>query len=216
MRAPARIFTAANAVLLSLIALASCSDKTDGDPQSSTPNAGPSTSVPGVPRVANPIDPGPFLANPCRLVPDGEISQLGEFDPPEPDVDSDEAKNLLGPGCGWLSKEVGGASLSVRIGIPHREHADDGFKGLAAVYKAKEAGEIDHLQPVQLAGHLEYPAVIHGRSADISAGKCGIDVGIADDLTYSVNAIDNLNPGNACPMAQKVAEVVLESMLKGA
>lgn len=211
----ARSMTAA--VLVSVTVLGGCSDETNGDPQPSAPNTGPPATDPGaVPKVAKPIDPGPFLSNPCTLVPDSALSQLGQFDPPEPDVDSDEAKNLLGPGCGWLSKDIGGPSVGIRIGIPRRDQAQDGFKGMESVYKSKESGDIDHLQPVQLAGHPEYPAAINGMSADIAEGDCGIDVGIADDLTFSASVIDDENPGNACPMAQKVAEIVLDSMVKGA
>lgn len=216
MRISAKTVAIATVLLLLGLTTGCSEEEPNGVPPTSTPTEGQAPGPGAAPKVTTPIDPSPFVADPCKLVPTTALAELGRFDPGEPDVDSDEAKNLLGPGCGWLSADIGGPSVSLRIGLPRRDAAQEGFKGMESIYRAKESGDIDHLQPLQIPDHPDYPAAVNGLAADIAAGKCGIDVGMADDLTYAVNVIDEENPANACQLANKVAGIVLESMLKGA
>src|SRR5690606_26028319 len=68
-------------------------------------------------------------------------------------------------------------------------------------------------QPLLLPGRPEYPAVVYGQASDINAGTCTVSVGLADDLTFSVQTIQEEDPKNACLIAQKVASIALEAML---
>lgn len=168
-----------------------------------------------MPQVQNPLDVSRFLSNPCRLVGPRIISDIGDFDPGEPDVDSDHAKNLLGPGCGWDSKDRT-QDISLRIDTVHKAHAGKGLKGIDGVYASKEDGMMDYLQPIEFAGHPGYPAAIAGSQEDIAAGDCTVYVGIANDLVYLASVVNENSPDQACPAAQKVAAAVLDTLKKGA
>lgn len=215
MRASRKLLTLA-AALVCLLAAASCAGDEPQVHSAQEPSDGTGNSSSRLsPRVEAPIDPTPFVANPCQLVPESKLAALGRVNPPEPDVDSNAAKKLLGPGCTWLAADTGEPTIGIRIHTLQVEHAEEGFEGLEGIYQAKQSGKIDHLQPLQLAGHPDYPAVVYGQAAEINAGTCAVSVGIADDLTYSVQTIQEEDPKNACTISQRVAEIALESMLSG-
>lgn len=200
---------------LAALVVAGCSDGGDGGggrPES--PAAPPTSQGVQVPPVTTPVDPAPFLGEPCQLIGRDLLSDVGDFEPGEPDVDSDAARNLLGPGCGWRSKDLT-QDVSLRIGTVRREKAAEGLKGMAAVYDSKQSGGIDELQPLALEGHPGNPAAVAGKAEDIRRGDCPIEVGIADDLTYIVRFSDMDNPEGACVVAQRLATAVLDTMAKG-
>jgi len=174
--------TGVSLVLASACAGSEDADRTHGGRASSTDTQSTRLS----PRVVSPIDPGPFTENPCRLVPEDKLASFGHVKSPQPDVNSNAAKKLLGPGCTWLAASTGEPTIGIRIHTLQAQHADTAFEGLEGIYQAKKSGKIDHLQPLLLPGRPEYPAVVYGQASDINAGTCTVSVGLADDLTFSV------------------------------
>lgn len=198
--------------LLVATAVTGCSrDEGDGPTPPTTPSSeGGQASVP---KVTNPLSTGSFLGNPCQLVDDSIFAQIGEFGPGKPDVDSDAAKNLIGPSCTWESADYSRA-IDVVISTVHQKQAEQGFKGLDGVYASHEDGK--YLEPVVVQGYPGNPAAFAGENAKRDRGECSLYVGIADDLVFRVGILDENNPANACPAAPRVAGAVLDSLTKGA
>jgi hypothetical protein len=211
LRVPVTLFATA---LISLVA-AACDDGTVGGEPTSPPQNGSPPSSPGVPTVADPLDAGPFLSDPCKLVDEATVASIGEFDPGEADVDSPEAKNLTGPSCGWDGKDNFGLDLSVTIGTVHQRQAEPKYRGIAGIYGGKEAGLVDEFEPAEVAGHPGYPAAYAWLDGDRERGRCPLYVGIADDLTFTATVQNEDQPDAACPAAQKAAAAVLVSLKRG-
>lgn len=214
MRTPA--IAALAGLLIAAPVVVGCTDEPgDGDPTRPPQGGSPSSSgVPGnVPKVSNPLDPGPFLSDPCKLVDDSIISQIDDFQPGEADVDSDAAKNLIGPSCSWNNDEYS-QLISVVIDTVHQKQADVGFKGLDGIYASHKDGR--YLDSVVVQGYPGNPAAFAGEIAKRDKGDCALIVGIADDLVFKVSVLNENNPANACPVAPKVAGAVLDSLTKGA
>ncbi|MGH3951477.1 MAG: DUF3558 domain-containing protein [Pseudonocardiaceae bacterium] len=194
--------------------LAGCSEATPGEPQPGSvtetrPDGGGNTDVP---KVASPLDVEPFLAKPCDLVSESILGEMGFTKPGEADIDSKEAKKLIGPSCSWFAPD-GGPNMHVAIHTPKR---DNGNGGLASVYENKELGIFEFLTPTEVPGHPDYPAVFAGSKDYRAEGECTMFVGISDDLEFATGVKDRNNPAAACPAAQKVAAAVIETLKEGA
>ena len=218
MRFSTRLVAIAGALPAILAVLASCGED-DGPRASGSIPAPPSNSAaPSTveyPKVQTPLDPSPYLDNPCQLVPMSVLNSIAEFREGKPDTDSAAAKKLTGPRCTWLPKDLDGATVGITIGTVRRDTADEGFKGIEVEYRSKESGDIDHLQPLAIPGHPGNPAVISGQASRINNGSCPVTVGLADDLTFTVRVIDREDPQGACEGAQKVAAAVLDTLSGG-
>lgn len=202
-------------VLISVVS-AACEDGTvGGEPTSPARNGSTPPSTPAIPTVADPLDPGPFLSDPCKLLDDATIASIGQFDPGEADVDSPEAKNLTGPQCGWDGKDDFGLDLSVTIDTVHQREAERKYRGIAGIYGGKEAGLVDEFEPVEITGHPGYPAAYAWLKGDRERGRCPLYVGIADDLTFIATVQNESQPDQACPAAQRAAAAVLASLKRG-
>lgn len=208
------------AVIAAALALAGCSDESgtptagDSEPTSSIGSQAPENPV-DFPKVQTPLDPAPYLRDPCRLLSQTFMASIGDYGKGEPDIDSPIAKGLGGPRCSWFSKDVGGPSVSVMIGTVRREVAAEGFKGLEALYRGKAMGQFDHLQPLVIPNHPGNPAVIAGVAEDINSGTCPVTVGLSDDVTLTSMVINQDDPQEACRVAQKVASAALDTLSGG-
>lgn len=211
-----RAVMSVSACMLLAGVLAGCSDKAEGNPTAPQPSVSdthpPVRGNSDVPKVTNPLDADPFLGNPCDLVDKGVLAEVGDMKGGEPDVDSQMAKELTGPGCKWFSRDLG-PSVSLVIETVHRDNGTGGIKG---VYDGKDAGLIARLEPVEVPGHPGYPAAITADERELSSGKCPLNVGIADDLLFVVIVNDDEKPSSACAAAKKVAGSVLERLKGGA
>lgn len=206
--------------LVTATALASCSDD-GGDPFNPGQNTqlpgttAPNAGQPNVPKVANPLNVAPYVDRPCDLVDKATLAEIGEMDPPEPDVDSDMAKRLTGPTCQW---DATNGELDVRVSIQtvHSQYAAPNLKGIAGIYGGKESGLVDYLEPVEIPGHPDYPAVFAGQNTDKEFGGCPLYVGVADDMVFVARVSDRSeSPKDACPATLKVAASVLQTLKTG-
>lgn len=218
MRITARLAAVVATALLSTLAITSCDEGSDsqvGGSPAAPQSSGAGSPSNEYPKVQTPLDPSSYLKDPCRLVPPNVLNSIAEVGEGEPDVDSTAAEKLTGPRCTWISKDASGADVTLAIDTVRRDKADDGFKGIAAEYRSKESGDIDHLQPLAIPGHPGNPAVIAGQASKINNGSCPVTVGLTDDLTFTVIVIDREDPQGACEGAQKVAAAVLDTLSGG-
>ncbi len=202
---------------VTITVLASCSDATAGDPSPAgqgdgSTNADPGVSDSEVPQVEKPLNAEPYLKRPCDVVAKSVINSVGNMRSGEPDVNSEAAKKLTGPSCGWFSKGNEQVQFSLVFETVHR---DNGTGGIEGVYKGKELGLVDYVKPVEVPGHPGYPAAISGSNGDEQKGECSLAVGITNDLLFSVGFSDWENPQQACPSALKVAASALDTLKKG-
>lgn len=202
--------------LFLLAAMAGCDDATEGEgfppgQTGSQPTGGPDAAL----KVQDPLDATPFLADPCKLVDNQIVSQLGPFDPGKTDVNSEMAKKLTGPGCEWSAGSNFGLNIDLRINTVHQEFAAAGSKGIAGIYGGKESGLVDYLEPVVIEGHPGYPAADAGQDGDREKGDCTLYVGISDELTFKSSVLNEDDPSQACPAAHRIAAAVLDSLKKG-
>ncbi len=202
---------------VAITVLTSCSDETGGDPspagqEDGSTNGGSMTRESEVPQVEEPLNAEPYLKRPCDVVAKSVINSVGSMRPGEPDVNSEAAKNLTGPSCGWFSKGNERVQFSLVFETVHRDNGTGGIKG---VYKGKELGLVDYVRPVEVPGHPGYPAAISGSSGDEQKGECSLAVGITNELLFSVGFSNWENPQQACPSALKVAASALDTLKKG-
>lgn len=202
-------------LLFAAALVAGCTDETGGEPTGvpSAPSSAvsPSSSavVGAAPKVATALDPGPFLRRPCDLISKSALKEYGFTKPGEADVDSRAAKELHGPTCHWLGDDM---SLGVAIHTPNQRN---GNGGLGPIYSGKENGLYSYLEPMEIPGHSDYPAVSAESRDERPEGHCPLFVGIQDDLVFVIQSNYDAKPEESCPAALKAAAAVLDT-LKGA
>lgn len=203
---------AALLLTLSLGLITGCSGQTERRPSSSGDSHSSSSGLPeGVPHVTEPLDVAPFEKRPCVLVEKDAIASIGDLGNGTPDVNSPDAKRLVGPSCNWSSdKSV--LSISVVIGTVHRDYGSGGIKG---VYAGKEQGLIEYIDEVTVPGHPGYPAAFSGVTDERAEGEYSLKVGVTDNLLITVSATNWDSPKKARPSALKVAASVLDTLKEG-
>lgn len=203
---------------LAALSITSCSGRTGGAPiaTSSSSGAASTSAMPsatsagsGVPTVGAPLDPAPYLGQPCKLIPDSVLKSMGYVKPGKPDTDSKTATKVLGPSCAWHEAD---SSFTITIDTVAQRI---GRGGLAAVYKANESGWFEYFAPVQIPGHAAYPAVEAEEEDERAEGKCSLYVGIRDDLTFIVHNYHDAEPEGSCTAAQKLAAEVIGTLKGG-
>ena len=201
----------AAAVVLTALCVSACSGTTGGTAAPAAPPPVPSSPVaadPNVPKVAAPLDVSAYTAKPCDTVPAAVLSSLDYTAPGQPHTGS-AGDTAAGPYCAWIA---GAEGLSVQVGLL-TGNRDRGIGGLAGLYAGKASGQVGFLEPApDVAG---YPAVYTDLRDRRASGDCGLDVGVADDLVFSVSAQGYQGQQDSCQVAGKVAAAVV-STLKGA
>ena len=133
------------------------------------------------------------------------MTGLGFSKPGEPEVGTSTSK--AGPSCDWVSNGKGN-TIAILTG-----DRDKGVGALVDVYRGKQSGLYAYAEP---APDVEgYPAVFAQITDRRSAGECGIFVGIADDLSFTVKNSGFEGAQDSCDAVQKVAAAVVKT-LKGA
>lgn len=198
-------------------AVAGCSDKTIGSPQSpgqSQPSGQPQQPADDL-AVQTPLNVEPFLERPCKLVDEQTVAEFGKMKA-EPDVNSDRAKNLTGPLCSWRSDDIGKPRLSVAIQVPQSEAAEESLKGIRGVYAGRDDSTTGYFEPVEIPGHPGYPAVFTGGEVDKTTGDCPLFFGVTDTLTVVATVAVDGNYPEGCAGSLKLAASVLDTLKKGA
>jgi hypothetical protein len=195
-----------------VVALAGCSSSggeadlgESGSPPSGSPT-GQSPTGPEAPPITDPLDADAFLDDPCELTPLAELSGLGYAEPGEPKTEDDVARELSGPSCHWSGAEAG-VGMTVQIQTVNR---DNGIGGIAGLHEAAANGQLGFLEQTDdLSG---YPAYFAGLSDRRSTGSCGLAVGIADDLNFTVTSLGYQGADDSCGNSVAVAEIVIDTL----
>lgn len=172
------------AAAASVLSLAACSTS-----HSSTP---PPTGTTAPSIVGDPLDMSQTIKNPCTML---RADQLAQFHLAAPGTPSGAT------GCAWTptDDELPGYQASLTIG----------GDGLTAIYA--ERARLAVFQPTTVS---EYPAVRTAASkAALSAGRCTVDVGVANDTLLSVNvtvpAADQADYTDPCDPASQLAAAII-------
>lgn len=196
--------TAIAAITLTIaLTITACDSGVNGQP---APPAGTSnTGAPSSPKeftkappVTNPLDAAKYLADPCASLTPAQYqafeTEAGEKDDP----------NAIA--CAW-KRNRGETRISVSY-LPEVK------QGLSGVYAQNDIGfwKDGYFEPTTVSG---YPAVYASIIDARPQGKCQLNVGISDTLTFA--SIVQSRPGSdSCTAAMNVAEKVLETIKKGA
>lgn len=173
-----------------------------------TTEAGTATPVEtagDVPRVNAPLDPTPYLDDPCSLVPGDEPAQLGYEKPKK------RSSEVSGPSCSWPAKTKGG-TLLVSIQTENTKRGAGGMQGIYDAYHVRHW--FSYYEPTEVSG---YPAAYSDGGDMREHGETALRVGITDDLTFSVT-IGPLGDGKqkeAEDGARTIAEAVINTLKAG-
>ncbi|MBN6039347.1 DUF3558 domain-containing protein [Amycolatopsis sp. 195334CR] len=191
-------------------ALSACSGETGGNPKPVETAGSTAAEQPGGPKIANPLDVSAYLGNPCDLTPLEKLSAAGYTEPGEPKTEDDVAKVLAGPSCHWSGAEPGvGMTVQVQTG-----NRDNGIGGVAGLEKAKQGRQLGFLEQTEDVGG--YPAFFAGQSDRRATGSCGLAVGVADDLTFTVTSLGYQGAQDSCDNSVRVAGIVIDTLKGGA
>lgn len=193
------------AILGATALLAGCDSTVAGTPTTAVSTSARSSAdnAPGVPKVAKPIDTARFEKEPCAALTPDQLAQLAITTAPKPDLES-----KLGPGCVWdafdeIGLTVDGTLLTVG-------------SSLTTLYKQHEQGQWPLFEPIDVAG---YPGLKMDSLDAQPKGKCGVSVGVRDDLIYSVQvsiSSKSKDYEDPCSPALKAAELAVSTMKAGA
>ncbi|MEC3974674.1 DUF3558 domain-containing protein [Amycolatopsis sp. H20-H5] len=195
-----RTIRLAAAALAALGLLTACTGKAGGTAEP-TGSAGTPSSTPAgaAPRVPAALPTTGLLADPCTALSAAQVSTIGLTGAGE------KVNGSTGVNCKWLSttsdsNAVVIAPLPVNTG------------GLSDIYAGKK--QAAYFEPVTVSG---YPAVFSEIQDSRTSGFCALWVGVTDQLAVQVSTLLPVgqNTSNPCPIAQKVADAMIQH-LKGA
>lgn len=204
--------TLITAGLASAMLLAGCSGESTGGTGEPTtgqtvPSSPANSGLPhsGAPKVAEPIDAAAFESDACAILTQQQLKSVGmTLDDTESDPDF-----AAGPTCDWFLSPV-------RAGSIHGALLTANPEGLSLTYAKNDAGEWGLFKPTSIAG---YPAVIVSRADDRKDGHCNLDIGIRDDLVFSIDVSasfdESPNRKDPCGAAKKLAPLAIETMKGG-
>jgi hypothetical protein len=190
-----------------------CTTTTEGTASPSTAGSsatGAPSADPEVPKVPAPLDASKYVGDTCAIVPKDVLTSLRYTDPGVYQAKGDTPFTKAGPSCAWKLRGEG-IGLLVTLGTGNRDRGAGGLAGLYAGYRNKT-----YVRFLERAPDVEgYPVVYWGIVDERPKGSCGLDVGIADDLTFDVYAQGYQGPDDSCGVATQVASSIIKT-LKGA
>jgi hypothetical protein len=195
--------------------LAAACSPTTGGIASPAPSASASTGAPSadpeVPKVTQPpLDATKYVSDPCKLVSTDLLTSMKYTDAGVYHPAGNTPLTAAGPSCSWRIKGEG-FGLQVILGTGNRER---GAGGLAGSYAAYRSGTIARF--LERAPDVEgYPAIYFDVQDERSMGTCGLVVGIADDLSFSIQAQGYQGQDDSCAATAQAAAGVVKT-LKGA
>ncbi|WP_233226184.1 DUF3558 domain-containing protein [Amycolatopsis sp. CA-126428] len=191
-----------------------CTSQTEGA-ASPAPNASASTGAspadPEVPKVTQPpLDAGKYAADTCGLLPRDLLASMKYTDAGEYHPKGNTPLTAAGPSCSWKIKGEG-IGLQVILGTGNRDLGAGGLAGTYAAYRLKKF--VKFLEPAPAVEG--YPAVYADIQDERPMGTCAMVVGIADDLSFSIQAQGYQGQDDSCAAASQAAAGVVKT-LKGA
>ena len=204
-----RFATTAGAVAIVALAAACTSESPGtatpvGTSSSSSATAPESTTLGGgaeAPKVTHPLNAEKFVANPCSVLTQPQLTHFAVTGQGEQKTDSN------GPRCQWTSGSAGSSTGITAFFTPAITN------GLDNAYQLHKAGTYKdgYFDPLEVAG---YPAVLNGLVDDRKEGHCTVTVGLSDQSIFSV-AIQGQSGTDGCKAATNVAKAALQTIQGG-
>jgi hypothetical protein len=150
------------------------------------------------PKVPSPLKTSSIESNACSALSPAKRSELGLSDG-EPGTTS------AGPGCSLFAADDRLNQIDISPVLANKN-------GLSDVYDTKANDE--YFEPTEVAG---YPAVYAAALDGRKSGKCGLFVGVTDQLAVNILVQYDHGPGasDPCPVARKVGEAMIETLKEG-
>lgn len=195
--------------------LATACSPTTGGTASPAPSASSSSGAPAadpdVPKVTQPpLDAGKYVSDTCALVPQDLLASMRYTDAGEYHPAGNTPFTAAGPSCAWKVQGEG-IGLQVILGTGNRDQGTGGLAGTYAAYRLKK-----YVRFLESAPAVEgYPAVYADVQDERPMGTCALVVGVADDLSFSVQAQGYQGQDDSCATAAQAAAAVVKT-LKGA
>lgn len=169
-----------------------------GQPTTSNGPGGSGVPKYGAPKIVTPLEPGPYLQDPCRLVTEAQAKQLGVPWPGK------KRQGVVAPACDWVNLDTG-----AHIGLQFETATK---RGLSKAYELR--GSYDYF--IEIPSIEGVPAVAFGNRLDKQAGDCQLWVGVTDEVVFLLSgslSYQNRQQGkDPCQAVQAAAGTVLRTM----
>lgn len=198
-----RRLLAAGALVFAALAVAGCSGKTRGTaaPEPTAESGSETTSrsaADSAPRVPQPLNTANITSDACATIDSAGRSRLSLGD-------GTPRSTGNGPSCTFQEAADPGNQIDVTTVTANKN-------GLQDVYdtKANDA----YFEETQVSG---YPAVYAAALDDRKNGKCGLFVGVTDELAVNILVqYDNgAGASDPCSVAQKFGEATVQTLMGG-
>ncbi|WP_245914707.1 DUF3558 domain-containing protein [Amycolatopsis sulphurea] len=193
--------TAATGLLLLVATACSVVPGAPGTASSGGASPSPSSAVPKVPQVSNPLDATKYEQDPCTVLTQAQAGEVFGA------VRNRKAGGTVAPLCTWNDSNNSGISVGF---LPKQG-------GLATTYEnGINAGAGYFEAAPEVAG---YPAAFSAVHDDRRSGGCQIAVGIRNDETFTVSALLRTSSSSyrdPCALVVKVAESAVATIKAGA
>ncbi|MFD5089104.1 DUF3558 domain-containing protein [Amycolatopsis thailandensis] len=175
---------------------------TAGSDPSYTTGAGSSSASSGssgsAPKVSSPLKTSSIETDACSALSAAKRSELGLGE-------GERRTTSVGPGCSIFAAEDRLNQIEISPVLANKN-------GLSDVYdtKANDA----YFEETQVSG---YPAVYAAALDGRKSGKCGLFVGVTDQLAVNILVQYDNGPGasDPCPVALKVGEAMIQTLKEG-
>lgn len=197
----------AASVLASVLVFSACSSSEPGTPVIDGSSAASAPSEIYTVPPGKRLDVAPFLSSPCELVSEELLVEMGYSASGRPRLPGeDTTADVTGPYCGWSGEDDSrGLTVSIQSGNEQR-----GTGGLGSLRRAYEDGRFAYWEEVEVGG---YPAAYLDLVDRRATGGCGIAVGVAEDMSFSVSVDDYVDqPGEVCTVVTEFAADVIRSL----
>ncbi|MFD5243125.1 DUF3558 domain-containing protein [Amycolatopsis sp. NPDC058340] len=185
--------------------VAGCSGTKNGtassEPSYTTGAGAPSASSGSsgsAPKVSNPLKTSSIESDACAALSAAKRTELGLGE-------GERRTTSAGPGCSIFAADDKLNQIEISPVLANKN-------GLSDVYDTKANNE--YFEPTEVAG---YPAVYAASLDHRKNGKCGLFVGVTDQLSVNILVQYDNGPGasDPCPVALKVGEAMIETLKEG-
>ncbi|ANN21470.1 hypothetical protein SD37_00360 [Amycolatopsis orientalis] len=165
---------------------------TTGSPSASSGSSG------SAPKVPSPLKTSSIESDACSALSAAKRSELGLGE-------GERRTTSVGPGCSIFAADDRLNQIEISPVLANKN-------GLSDVYDTKANDE--YFEPTEVAG---YPAVYAAALDGRKSGKCGLFVGVTDQLAVNILVQYDNGPGasDPCPVALKVGEAMIETLKEG-
>ncbi|OOC05418.1 DUF3558 domain-containing protein [Amycolatopsis azurea] len=163
-----------------------------GSPSASSGSSG------SAPKVSNPLKTSSIESDACAALSAAKRAELGLGE-------GERGTTSAGTGCSLFAADERLNQIDISPVLANKN-------GLSDVYDTKANNE--YFEPTEVGG---YPAVYAASLDHRKNGKCGLFVGVTDQLSVNILVQYDRGPGasDPCPVALKVGEAMIQTLKEG-